>query len=169
MKLIIINGPCGVGKTTTSVELHDLMPLSFLLDVDAQMRNISHYREYREERWDMTFEITKAILHSMLKLGRDVIVEKMVYDSATLDLYREIGEEYGAEIHEVVLWATKDVVMQRSGNRGLWDGSLLIPKECELFWEKIDAMKGERLNATLIDSSEKSLEEVLDELRIIIA
>jgi deoxyadenosine/deoxycytidine kinase len=49
MKLIILNGPCGVGKSTVAQKLHEVIPLSFLLDIDAQRRFISKHREFKEE------------------------------------------------------------------------------------------------------------------------
>src|SRR3989338_4290855 len=85
MKLIIINGPCGIGKSTLAARLHDRMPLSFLLDVDAQARFISHYREFTEERREMVHAVSLGIIEACLKINRSVIVDKMIFHPEILD------------------------------------------------------------------------------------
>jgi adenylate kinase family enzyme len=45
MKLIILNGPPGIGKSTVAQKLQKELPLSFLLEIDALRRCISNYRE----------------------------------------------------------------------------------------------------------------------------
>ncbi len=169
MKLIIINGPCGVGKTIVAEKVHDSMPLSFRVDVDAQARFMSHYREYREERWELTFAVTMAIMEACFKLGHDVIVEKMVYDPKTLDQYRALAKKFKAEIHEIILWADKDTVMKRAGDRGWRENSLLTPEKCERFWNQIDELKDKRKDATIIDTSELSIEKVVGEVKKIVS
>jgi tRNA uridine 5-carbamoylmethylation protein Kti12 len=151
--LIIINGPSGVGKSTTAAILHERMPLSFLLDIDAQSRFISHYREYSEERWELSKAVSLAIVDAALSLSRSVIVDKMIYESSTLDQYRSVGERHSATITEIILWAPKDVVMERAHARGWRPGGLLTPEKCELLWEKINALKDQRPIATLLDVS----------------
>ena len=160
MKLIIINGPCGVGKSTIAEKLHASMPLSYLLDIDAVSRNISHYREYREERWELNVAIAKATINAVLDLKRDIIVEKMIYAPETLDAYRKIGKEHGADVTEIILWAPKDVVMKRAEDRG-WREGLLTPEKCEMFWDKINELKDNRPEATIIDISALSEEDAL--------
>lgn len=87
MKLIIINGPCGVGKSTLSAKLHADMPLSFLLEIDAQRRFISHYREHEEEGRAMNSAISKAIIKSCLEDKHDIIIDKMTFGPSILNFY----------------------------------------------------------------------------------
>lgn len=80
MKLIIINGPCGIGKSTLSARLHISMPLSFLLDIDEQRKFISHYKEKRQESGKMVYDISNAILKGCLENKYDIIIDKMTLD-----------------------------------------------------------------------------------------
>ena len=61
MKLILLNGPSGVGKTTAAKKLHEIIPLSFLLDLDEQRQFISQFRIYPEESGSLSFDIALAI------------------------------------------------------------------------------------------------------------
>lgn len=165
MQLIIINGPCGIGKSTAAAALHAELPLSFLLDIDAQARFINHYKEYPAERWELVTTISKGIIKNCLEIGRDVIIDKMIYDTDLLNAYRALGKQANASVYEFILWAPKEVVMARAHARGWAKGGLLTPEKCERFWEEIDHLKRRRPEATVIDVSELTEREILDELK----
>lgn len=160
MKLIIVNGPCGIGKSTLSAKLHASMSLSFLLDIDAQRRFISHYREQKEESSKMMMTISKAIIISCLEDNRDVIIDKILFDSDVLESYYEIAKTYGADIDEIILWAPKEIIMKRAKERGWREGGLLTPKKCELFWDKINKLKESRPQAHIINVENMTEDEV---------
>lgn len=168
MKLIIINGPCGIGKSTVSKHLHETMPLSYLVDVDAIGRNISHYREYKEERWELRETVAFATVDAVLSVGRDAIVEKMIFWENVLDKYHEVGKKHEAEIFEIILWAPKDFVMQRAESRGWREGGLLTPEKCEQFWHEIDDLKAKRPKAHIIDVAGLNEERVLKAIQDIV-
>ena len=161
MKLIIINGPSGVGKTTLARALHKQMPLCFLLDIDAQTRFISHFEDYREERWQMNLALSTASIEACMKIGRDVIVDKMLYDERILDAFRNIGEKYKAEVHELMIWAEKQEVIRRSDKRGYQKDGVFTPETCVTYWEKVTALKDRRPQAHIVDVTNISAEGVL--------
>ena len=165
MQLIILNGPCGVGKSTVARILHEQMPLSFLLDVDAQMHFISHYRDLREERWALTKAVGQAIVRACFREGRDVILEKMIYDPGTLDSYRAVADELGADVREFILTASKETVLARAHNRGFRDESLLTPEKCERFWQEIERLKPLRPEAVVIETDDLTLDEAASRVR----
>ena len=160
MKLIVINGPCGVGKSTLAQKIHKDIRLSFLLDVDAQSRFISGYRDYREERWEMTLALSTAVINAMLKLGRTVIIDKMTYAPSVLDSYYKLAEKHGAEIHEIVLWASKESVLKRADERGWRPKGLLTPEKVAMFWDRLNEIKDSRTDATIIDTDALDADEV---------
>lgn len=164
-KLIIINGPCGVGKSTVTNRLHQEIPLSFLFDIDAQMRFISHYREYPEERRKTTLALADSVINTMLTLNRDVVVDKMIFNKEIVDSYYKIAAKHEAEIKEIILWAPKEVIMKRADERGWRKDGLLTPEKCEMFWDKMDEFRKKRPQAVIIDTSNQTEEQTYQEVK----
>jgi predicted kinase len=164
MKLVIINGPCAVGKSTMATKLHECMPLSFLLDIDAQRRYICKYQKQHKESGALSMEIAFAIVESFLKSGSDVIVDKMICDTNALNEFCRIGKKYEANVHEIILSAPKDVVMKRASDRGYKKDGLFTPEKCLLFWEKIEKVKKVRKGAIVVETSGQREEKVLESL-----
>lgn len=165
MKLIILNGPCGIGKSTVARQLHTDLPLSFLLDGDAQSRYISHYREYDSERREITRAVMMGIIESCLKIKRDVIVDKMTFDPHLLDEYHQLGKTYGADVFEFILWGGKEMVMSRAHARGWPKDNLLTPEKCERFWMEIDQLISHRPVAKIINVEGLDETNVLEMVR----
>jgi predicted kinase len=165
MKLIIINGPTGVGKSTVSKLLHEQMPMSFLLNIDEVRRSLSLYAKHREASGELSHAISQSIIRTVFENGRDVILEKCMIHPEVIDAYRAIADEFSADIHEYMLWAPKQLVLERAGNRGWHEGGLLTREKCEELWEKIDAFKDQRPQAKLIDVTGFTPDEVLKKMR----
>ncbi|NQV88959.1 MAG: AAA family ATPase [Parcubacteria group bacterium] len=162
MKMIIINGPCGVGKSILGRKVSETLPLSFRLALDDISRYISHYTEYREERWKLVRAIGEAMVKAVFSEGRDIVIDKMLYDPILIDAYRKIAEENNAEIFEFLLWAPKDVVMGRARDRGFKENGLLTPEKCDEFWDKMDTFRKNRSQAILVDTDGVSEEKVFE-------
>lgn len=164
MRLIILNGPTGVGKSTTAKLVHQKIPLSFLLDPDTQRHFVSHYREYKDESRAIGHAVGRSILQACLELDCDVIIDKTLLKAEVIDAYRAIADKFGATISEYILWAPKNVVMERAHARGWREGGLLTPEKCEWFWDEMNAFKDTRTNAIVIDVTGKEPTDILAEI-----
>ncbi len=87
----------------------------------------------------------------------------------SLDMLREVAEKHGAEVHEIILWADKQTVLQRLEERGYKPHGLLTPEKAEMFWEEIDKFKDTRKEAVVIDTSSLTPGEVYDKVWSIVS
>ena len=165
MQLIILNGPCGVGKSTAALTLHASLPLAVYLDVDATRRLISDYHDQHEVSWRLSVDLVCTMAETALKAGHDVIVDKMLFDDAVLDRLLMIGRASGARTQEFILWASKGEVMRRAERRGYRLDSLFTPEKCERFWHEIEALRVRRSQVMVLDVENMSSEQVVAELR----
>lgn len=92
----------------------------------------------------------------------------MIFWEHVLDKYHEIGKKHGAEVQEIILWASKGFVMERADKRGWREGGLLTPEKVWKFWDEIDMLKAKRPNAHVLDVTGMNEEEVLAALTRII-
>lgn len=165
MRLIIINGPCGIGKSTVAKKLHTLFPLAFLLDIDAQRRYINQYQSLNQESGVLVNKIALGIVEVCLQDGRDLIVEKKISDIDFLDALVLIGNRYSAQVIEVILWAPKDVVMKRAAERGYREEGLFTSEKCERFWDEINILKNNRPRAHLINVEGLGEDQIVEQVR----
>jgi predicted kinase len=165
MKLILLNGPTGIGKSTIAHKIHQVLPLSFLLDIDAQRRFISAYKEHREESLNLVLKLSYAIIDSALQNGRDVVIDKVLTDIEASERFLELGRKYGAVVYEFVLNADKETLIARANERGYIEGSMLTPEKVPEFWDRMQSYIKERPQAVVIDTKNLSIEETFEYIR----
>lgn len=107
----------------------------------------------------MTVEIATAVVDAMLRLGRDVILDMMIYSPEVLDRLCKIAQGYGAQIDEIILCAPKEVVISRAHKRG-WHGGLLSEEKVGYIWDRMEDVKKCRKHAHLVDTNDRSPEEI---------
>jgi predicted kinase len=166
MKLILLNGPSGVGKSTLAERLHQELSLSLRIEIDAWRSFISGYREHRKESLELATKHALNALETHLKAGHDVIVDKAILDmDEVIEKMRSLGAKYGAEVHEIVLMAEKGEVLRRAGERGYRPGGLLTPERVAERWEWGNELSKRRATATVIDTTHLSPDEVYSAVR----
>ena len=164
MRLIILNGPWGVGKSTLAARLHVEMPRAFHVELDAIRRGISDYDADAEANFRFSIRIASDIIERCLEEGRDVIVDKMLRVNDLLDDIRAAGNRHGATVHEIILWASKETVLARGAQRGYSTGTYSKEK-AERAWEQMAVIVSERHDATIVDTENKTADEVYTVVR----
>lgn len=171
MKLIILNGPVGVGKTTLGKQLQEKLPLSFFFHFDEIRRHIGQYHDYPHESRNLAYELSFSSADKCFQEGRDFIIDKIMYNKVehgtakpTLDILYQIADKYQAEIHEFLLWADKETILKRLNERGYKPHGLLTPEKAEMFWEEMDKFRKNRKQSILVDTSKMSPDDVYQEV-----
>ncbi len=165
MKLIIINGPCGVGKTTLSERLVQDYTLMVHVDIDRVRKQITHFRENRAQSSELAFEVAFGMVERALGHGVDVLVDKIFFNSHDaprqyLEDLVEIGERYDATIHEFILNADKATILQRATDRGFGTGGILTPEKVDTFYDAIQLYMTRRPHAMIVDTTTLLPEDV---------
>jgi len=145
------------------------MPGSALIDIDELRRSIPGYREQRKESSLLSYQKAKEAIEAHLRDGQSVIVDKAVSHADTLDSFVDAGQRLDAEVYEILLIADKGVVQERADARGYRPGSLLNRERVGELWEQLDALKKERAEAVVIDTSNINLDQVYEKVRSVIA
>ncbi|MFH1712367.1 MAG: AAA family ATPase [Patescibacteria group bacterium] len=161
MKLIIINGPCGAGKSTAAKEIHRKLPFSFLVEIDALRRLISDYPSDHENGFYMVTEIVKGIIETCMLQKKDVIIDKALYDPEVIDSFIEIGKKFEADIHEIFLWVDKEVAVERIKDRICEPGWEHVAAHCDAVWYELNELKNLRPDAKIINTDDLAIEDVI--------
>jgi predicted kinase len=166
MKLIVLNGPSGIGKSTTALELQKELPLSLLIDIDALRRYIEGYKEHREESAELSYKHALALTRMHLECGHSVIVEKTVlWADWFLEELEKSANEFHAEFFEFILTAQKDILLSRVTERGFIPGGSLTLAKVEEMWEESEKLPARRPKAVVIDTSDMRPQETLREIK----
>ena len=169
MRVVIINGPSAVGKTMLANKLHLLLDQPAVrINIDEIRHMISQRKTFPEISYPLALKLAKGALEESLQDGRDVIIDKMLFDEPSygeigyaLDVYRGIAQKYGADMYEFILIADQNVLMARAEKRGFSTDKSLTPETAVQFLHSMNAFAKDRTEAILIDTSQFDENQVL--------
>ena len=122
-KLIILNGPLGVGKSTVAKRYADDHPVTLFLDIDDVWAMLSHWREEKEVSAPLSKQMALEMARINLTAGNDVIIPQIIQTSELIDKFEKLSNECGAKFYEILLSVDKDEAIQRFIMRGKADGN----------------------------------------------
>jgi predicted kinase len=116
-RLVHLNGPPGIGKTTIARRYVSDHALAFCLDIDGIRCLIGRWDDNEEESGHLARLMAMEMVRTHLSEGHDVIIPQYVARHEFVRQLASIADGCGATFHEVVLWADEDEAEARFDSR----------------------------------------------------
>lgn len=165
--LILIDGPMGSGKTTTSKLLNEKMPNTARVALPDIKRLIPNYGESKETL-HVIREVMKVMVDKYLEHGVSVVLEQ-ISKADSVAILTEVANRHEADFYPYRLTAPKELRWERvqERTRGMMEVDVLPEekiKTLEGFFEPNHQfyLDNPIEQAETIDTSDKTPEEVAD-------
>ncbi|WP_422752121.1 AAA family ATPase [Micromonospora sp. WMMD708] len=116
-RLIHLNGPPGIGKSTLSARYADRHPGTLNLDVDALHHLVGGWRDEEFDTWPVVWSLVRAMATVRLAAGGDVVVPQYLATVDEIDGLAALARGHGASFHEVVLVDGREAAIERFHRR----------------------------------------------------
>jgi predicted kinase len=177
-RLIHLNGPPGIGKSTLARRYVDEHPGVLNCDVDVLRTLIGGWRQDFGGAGALIRPAALAMIEAYLANGHDVVFPQMLVDPAELARFEEAATSVGAEFVERFLMETSVAAgVARFGRRGAaeasdpWHGQVRVivaelggDAALAEFYAGLESLLLDRPNAIVITSAEGAVERTYREL-----
>jgi len=116
-RLIVLNGPPAIGKSTLAQRYVDEHPLALNLDIDSVRRLLGRWQDAPNEAGLLAREMTLTMARVHLRGGHDVVLPQYLGQPAFLQQAENVAAEAGASFHEFVLMDGRDEAVRRFTER----------------------------------------------------
>ena len=116
--LILLNGPLGIGKSTLAKMYSERNPLVLNIDIDLIRAHLGQWREYRVESAKLSRRMAVETGRVSIKAGHDVVVAQILSRAEDMEVFEKLARDTRANLYEMLLYAPKEVAVQRFIERG---------------------------------------------------
>lgn len=116
-RLILLNGPPGIGKSTLAQRYADDHPLALALDLDAVRRMLGQWQRHPVEAGLLARAMTLEMARVHLRSGHDVIVAQFLGRPQFIAEAEQVAREVGVPFLEFVLMDARDEAVRRFQHR----------------------------------------------------
>jgi predicted kinase len=116
-RLVHLNGPPGIGKSTLSALHADRNPGTLNLDVDTLHHLVGGWRDEEIDTWPVVWSLVRAMAAAHLDGGRDVVLPQYCARADEISGFAELARRHGASFREVVLLDDRDAAIERFERR----------------------------------------------------
>jgi predicted kinase len=169
-KLVLLNGPPAVGKSTVARRYADDHPLTLVLEIDSIRALLGSWLDEWQRSGLAARQIALAMARTHLEAGHDVIVPQLLTRRNFVAELEAIATSAGATFHEVALLDRREIVLarleERDEPRGAFSSRALMEKQGNAPGDAYDAFVAalaERPGAAVIHDplSESGYESLL--------
>jgi predicted kinase len=180
-RLIHLNGPSAMGKSTVAQLYADRHPGVLNLDTD---RIVSLIGGWREDFWTALTAgrlLAIGMAETHLASGHDVVMPQLVTRPDEVDRFEEAARQCGAEYHEFVLMGDKQLMRDRFAGRAASadqaphrfideilersGGPTLLAR----IHDHLSEYLARRANLTLVDTAGRAPEEIYQDIVTVLA
>jgi len=176
-RLIHLNGPPGIGKSTLARRYVDEHPGVLNCDVDVLRTHIGGWQSDFEAAGELVRPAALAMIGAYLAQGRDVVLPQMLVDPTELARFEAAATDAGAQFVERVLMDSAAASVARFARRGASDShdpwhdqvrALVAARGGDAAlagWHAaVERVVRERPSAVVITSTEGAVEETFRKL-----
>ena len=120
-RLVLLNGPPGIGKSTLSALYADRHPGTLNLDIDSLHRLVGGWRDIGGRVHDLLRPLALAMAAAHLRGGRDVVVPQYLARLDEIDAFEAVAHDRSAAFAEVVLLDSREEAIARFARRAEHD------------------------------------------------
>jgi predicted kinase len=123
-RLIHLNGPPGIGKSTISALYAHRHPGTLNLDIDALHRFVGGWEDPDNDTHRVLRPVARAMAATHLHGGRDVVLPQYLARPEEITAFEEVAARNGADFVELILLDTKEESIarfERRPDRSEWD------------------------------------------------
>lgn len=117
-RLILLNGPPGIGKSTIAQHYVDDHAGTLNLDIDRLRTLIGGWQHEFAETGEIVRPLALNMAATHLGSGRDVIIPQFLAEADEIERFETVASENWADFHEIVLMDTKERSVRRFSLRG---------------------------------------------------
>jgi len=119
-KLIILNGPCGIGKSTIAQKYINDHPMALAIEIDELIVMLGQWNTHEAIARPLAIELAKQMAQTHLKAHYDVIIPYIIISADIAQAFEEIAKKEQVRFFEFALMADKTDSIGRMLERGTW-------------------------------------------------
>ncbi len=116
-RLVHLNGPPGIGKSSLAAIYADRHPGTLHLDVDALHYFVGGWQDEETDTWPVVWALVRAMATTHLDGGREVILPAYHATVEEVTALEQLARERGAGFREVVLLDDRASAIERFNRR----------------------------------------------------